>query len=117
MFKVGDRVSLAILGLCCGGTFIGLTLTSVAKRQGQTGPPEKTDWPWLKDAEASFEQRLGQLNVRGAPARSIPAGSTPAASGGAAARLPPDGSCPPTRASADKASSLLQQRGGNSCQQ
>lgn len=72
-FRVGDKLSLAILGLCCGGTFIGLALTSIAKHNGQTGPPEKPDWPWLQDAEAKFEQRMAQLN----------AGSTGGTAGGA----------------------------------
>jgi uncharacterized membrane protein YgcG len=67
MVKVGDRLSLLILGLCCGGTFIGLALTSIAKKQGQTGPPPKPDWPWLKDTEASFERRLGQLGEGATP--------------------------------------------------
>ncbi|KAL4436530.1 hypothetical protein ABPG75_003669 [Micractinium tetrahymenae] len=62
MPKVGDTLSLVILGLCCGGTFIGLALTSVAKKAGQTGPPEKPDWPWLKAASTSFEERLKSLD-------------------------------------------------------
>lgn len=67
MVKVGDRLSLAILGLCCGGTFIALSLTSIAKKQGQTGPPAKPDWPWLKETEASFEQRLGRVGEGAKP--------------------------------------------------
>lgn len=62
-FRVGDRLSLAILGLCCGGTFIGLALTSVAKKAGQTGPPEKPDWPWLAESQAPFEDRLQRLDA------------------------------------------------------
>ena len=72
-WRVGDRLSLAILGLCCGGTFIALTLTSVAKRQGQTGPPPKPDYPWLhkgggssgSGGPLSFDERLRQLDSGG----------------------------------------------------
>lgn len=62
-FRVSDGLSLAILGLCCGGTFIGLALTSVAKKAGQTGPPPKPDWPWLQDTQAPFEERLQRLDA------------------------------------------------------
>lgn len=62
MPKVGDTLSLVILGLCCGGTFIGLALTSVAKKAGVTGPPEKPDFPWLRAANTSFEERLKGLD-------------------------------------------------------
>jgi hypothetical protein len=63
MFRVGDRLSLVILGLACGGTFIGLALTSIAKRNGQTGPPPKPDFPWLQSGEAAqFEARLSSLS-------------------------------------------------------
>lgn len=74
MPKVGDTLSLVILGLCCGGTFIGLALTSVAKKAGITGPPEKPDWPWLQATNSSFEERLKGLD-----------GALPAASGGSSA--------------------------------
>lgn len=66
-FRVGDRLSLAILGLCCGGTFIALTLTSIAKRAGQTGPPEKPDWPWHKETQLTFEERLRAMDARPPP--------------------------------------------------
>jgi hypothetical protein len=90
MFRVGDRLSLMIMGLCCGGTFIALTLASVAKRHGQTGPPPKPDFPWLKDTESAFEQRMGQLNVTPSTAATPASGSSApgsaAAAGTAAAR-------------------------------
>ena len=84
--KVGDRLSLAILGLCCGSTFIALALTSVAKRQGMTGPPAKPDFPWLKPGggggsggEASFDERLKALDGGGSSSS-----AAAAAAGGAA---------------------------------
>ena len=63
MPKVGDRLALAILGLCAGGTFIALSLTSIAKKTGQTGPPPKPDMPWLKDKQAGWEERLKALDL------------------------------------------------------
>lgn len=75
MVKVGDRLSMAILGLCAGGTFIALALTSVAKKAGTLGPPPKPEWPWLQTANSSFDDRLKQLNV-------APAGSSGSSSGG-----------------------------------
>jgi hypothetical protein len=85
--KVGDRLSLAILGLCCGSTFIALALTSVAKRQGMTGPPAKPDFPWLKPGggsgsggDASFDERLKALDS-GSAAPAGAGGSSTAAAG------------------------------------
>lgn len=63
MPKVGDRLALAILGLCAGGTFIALSLTSIAKKAGKTGPPPKPDMPWLKDKQAGWEERLKALDL------------------------------------------------------
>ncbi len=63
MPKVGDRLALAILGLCAGGTFIALSLTSIAKKAGKTGPPPKPDMPWLKEKQAGWEERLKGLDL------------------------------------------------------
>ena len=65
MVKVGDRLSLAIMGLICGGTFIALALTSIAKKQNLTGPPPKPDFPWLKASEAAFEERMRRMDGGG----------------------------------------------------
>lgn len=89
--KVGDTLSMAILGLCCGGTFIALALTSVAKKQGLTGPPEKPDYPWLKEAEASVEGRLKRLEgalPAGAAATARAAAGTGNGSGGGGGSKP-----------------------------
>lgn len=77
MPKVGDTLSLVIMGLCCGGTFIALALTSVAKKAGMTGPPQKPDWPWLKAGDASFDERLKGLDgtLHGTSAAAAGAGS------------------------------------------
>lgn len=64
MRKIGDSLSMLVLGLCCGGTFIGLTLTSIAKKAGQAGPPAKPDFPWLKGVEQSFEEKLKALDAK-----------------------------------------------------
>lgn len=84
-FRVGDRLSLAILGLCCGGTFIGLALTSIAKKAGQTGPPPKPDWPWLEDKQAPFEDRLQRLDAAQAAQAAQQPGAGAGSSGGKAA--------------------------------
>ena len=63
MPKVGDRLALAILGLCAGGTFIALSLTSIAKKAGKTGPPPKPDMPWLKEQQAGWEERLKAMDL------------------------------------------------------
>jgi len=81
MVKVGDRLSLAILGLCCGGTFIALALTSVAKKAGQTGPPEKPEWPWLQTAESSFEERLKRMDIGGVGSSGAAASSSSSSAG------------------------------------
>lgn len=62
MRKVGDTLSLVILGLCCGGTFVGLSLTSIAKKAKMTGAPDKPDMPWLRATEEAFEARLRALD-------------------------------------------------------
>ena len=89
--KVGDRLSLAILGLCCGSTFIALALTSVAKRQGMTWPPAKPDFPWLKPGgggscggDASFDERLKALDSGSGSTAAVAgaAGSASSSSGG-----------------------------------
>ena len=63
MPKVGDRLALAILGLCAGGTFVALSLTSIAKKAGKTGPPPKPDMPWLQERQAGWEERLKALDL------------------------------------------------------
>ena len=86
MVKVPDRLALAILGLCAGGTFIGLALTSIAKKAGQTGPPPKPDFPWLQQqhqhAEGSLESRLKQFEQSSIGA--VTAAAIKATKGGAA---------------------------------
>lgn len=37
--KVGDRTSMGIFLLVCGGTFVGLALASAAKKSNILGPP------------------------------------------------------------------------------
>lgn len=103
-FRVGDRLSLAILGLCCGGTFIALALTSVAKRLGQTGPPDKPDFPWLKASESQFEDRLKGLTIgggSGTPAAASSSSAAPKRSSGG----PGSAEAAATRAAAAAASS------------
>lgn len=78
MRKVGDRLSLAILGLCCGGTFVALSLTSIAKKAKMTGPPDKPDMPWLRDTERAFEERLRAMDR---PPPMGPQGGSPPAGG------------------------------------
>lgn len=52
---MGDRASMAILGLVCVGTFAALLLTSAAKRANLTGPPAKEERP---QAAADFQRHL-----------------------------------------------------------
>lgn len=89
MPKVGDRLALAILGLCAGGTFIALSLTSIAKKAGKTGPPPKPDMPWLKDTQAGWEERLKKLDLPlPKPAGGSSAAQPSSSSGGSGGKAP-----------------------------
>ena len=68
--RIGDRVSFAIMGIVCCGTFVALALTSVAKKANLTGPPSKQaqqqQQPQVdsKDFQKHFEEQLRQLDRR-----------------------------------------------------
>lgn len=66
--RIGDRVSFAVMGIVCCGTFLALALTSVAKKANLTGPPPKQGQQQQqvdsKDFQKHFEEQLRQLDRR-----------------------------------------------------
>ncbi len=65
MGKVGDRASMAVMGLLCCGTFVALALTSVAKKASLTGPPQQAQqMQRAAEFQKHFEEQLRQLDKR-----------------------------------------------------
>jgi hypothetical protein len=64
MLRIGDRVSMGILVLACGGTLVALTMASAAKKANLTGVPGRTQRLGKPIDESSFDERLNNLGKK-----------------------------------------------------